>query len=130
MNATILKIYSLPVVWQLFTVPVMTANFTMAELQNSAKQSKESRARYLLFWLVCVIELTALFAWCVIHFFGYAESYELAAGATFGVSAIILLAWSWSYAWRNKPAFREFLLRVGYTEERIGLPTASSEVRG
>ena len=126
MNATIRKIYSLPGVWQLFTVPVMTASFTMAELKKSAAETNGARARYLLFWLVCVVELSALALWYVIRYSGYAASYELAAGATFGLSALVLVTWSCLFAWQHKSSFREFLLQTGFAESRVGLLTVNT----
>ncbi len=126
MNAAIRKIYSLPGVWQLFTVPVMTASFTMAALKKSAAQANGTRLSYLLFGLVCLVELAALGAWNVIHFSGYAAPYELAAGAIFGVSGLVLVTWSCLFAWQRKAAFREFLLQAGYTEERVGLTAVTT----
>jgi hypothetical protein len=80
----------------------------------------------LLFWLVCVVELAALALWYVIRYGGYGEAYELAAGATFGLSALVLLTWSCLFAWQRKPAFREFLVKAGYAESRVGLSAAKT----
>jgi hypothetical protein len=126
MNATIRKFYSLPGVWQLFTVPVMTASFTMTELKKSAFRSYSALAVYSLFWLICVVELAALITWYTIRYSGYAAPFEVAAGATFGASAFVLLTWSCVYAWRHKPAFREFLLKTGFTPARVDLTAANS----
>lgn len=126
MNATVRKLYSLPGVWQLFTTPVMATCFTMAELKKSASLVRGAGAVYLLFRLAGMVEFAALISWYVIRYSGYAAAYELAAGVTFGMSALVLLTWSCLYARRHKAAFRAFLVTTGFPSSRVDLTATNT----
>lgn len=116
MNVAIRKLYSLPVVWQLFTVPVMAASFTMKDLQQ---RPERPRRGYALFWLLCIAEFAALGAWYAYYFSGNADTLGgYLAGGAFFLTGGAVVALSILHSRRHAAAFRQFLVEQGYAAQR------------
>jgi hypothetical protein len=118
MNALIRKLYALPGVWQLWSIPVLASVFTSGDLRAQAKSGQGQRP-YLLFMALAVVELAALAAWFVLYLTGRMETVgSLIAGGVFLVTGLALVVTALLYAKRRKPAFRAFLVEQGFGTER------------
>jgi hypothetical protein len=122
MNTIVRKIYTLPGVWQLFTVPALAASFTMRDLQQ---RSERPRRGYLLFWLLLIAEFAALAAWYAFYFSGKAETLDgLLAGGAFFFAGGAVVVLSLLHTRRRPVAFRAFLIEQGYAAHRPELRSA------
>lgn len=118
MNAVIRKLYALPGVWQLWSLPVLSSVFTSGDLRAQAKTG-QAKLPYFLFMALAVIELGALAAWYAFYFVGKFESVgSIIAGGVFVAAGLALVVTALLYAKRRKPAFHAFLIEQGFAAER------------
>jgi len=124
MNTVVRKIYALPGVWQLFTVPVLAANFMMKDLQQ---RPERPRCGYVLFWALWLAEFISLAIWYAYYFSGNAEKIgaHVSSGAFFatGLAVIVL---GLVHTKKHPTAFREFLIEQGFAAHRTELRSAEN----
>ncbi len=125
MNWIVRKFYSLPGIWQLWSLTVLSSVFTSKDLRARAKAG-ESKLPRNLYWTLAVVELGALAVWYAYYFLGKFESVgSLIAGGVFLVSGLVLIVTCLIYSKRRKPEFRAFLIEQGFAVERPELLTTA-----
>jgi len=127
MRSILRKIYTLPVIWQLFTIPVLVPGFTLEALKKSAEDRQRFPWAYWLLYLVCLVELGALFSWYTLRFSGRLSEYLIYAQSSFALSALTLLAVSGVYAYRHRAAFWEFVAKSEYGQSRTNTTSTVPE---